>query len=118
VLRPCLSNTYTTTTPINSPTQAQPAHQDQVQPLLYPGKGQVPEFYRSSRSNTQSILQPAAPTSFWIASTKPHRSTIQAKLLAARLCLSNTIASLARRRWGECKPHYQTSVALSPPQAT
>jgi hypothetical protein len=118
VLRPCLSNTSTATTSINSPTQAQPAHQDQVQPLLYPVKGQVPEFYRSSRSNTQSILQPTAPTSFWIASTEPHRSTSQTKLFPARQRISNTIASLARRLWGECKPHYQTSVAAPTPQAT
>jgi hypothetical protein len=35
-----------TLAPVNSPTQAQPAHQDLVQPLLYPVKGQVPEYYR------------------------------------------------------------------------
>ncbi|GAB7323256.1 hypothetical protein MBLNU13_g05739t1 [Cladosporium sp. NU13] len=33
--------------PVNSPTRAQTAHQDQFQPLLYPVKGQIPEYYRS-----------------------------------------------------------------------
>lgn len=33
--------------PVNSPTRNQVAHQDQFQPLLYPVKGQVPEYYRS-----------------------------------------------------------------------
>ena len=33
--------------PVNSPTRAQTAHQDQFQPLLYPIKGQIPEYYRS-----------------------------------------------------------------------
>ena len=33
--------------PVNSPTRAQTAHQDQYQPLLYPVKGQIPEYYRS-----------------------------------------------------------------------
>lgn len=32
--------------PVNNPTQSQTAHQDQFQPLLYPQKGQVPQFYR------------------------------------------------------------------------
>jgi len=33
--------------PVNSPTRSQPAHQDTFQPLLYPVKGQIPEYYRS-----------------------------------------------------------------------
>lgn len=33
--------------PVNSPTHAQTAHQDQFQPLLFPVKGQIPEYYRS-----------------------------------------------------------------------
>jgi hypothetical protein len=33
--------------PVNSPTRNQTAHQDQFQPLLYPVKGQIPEYYRS-----------------------------------------------------------------------
>jgi hypothetical protein len=33
--------------PVNSPTHTQTAHQDQFQPLLFPVKGQVPEYYRS-----------------------------------------------------------------------
>lgn len=33
--------------PVNSPSQGQEAQQDQFQPLLYPVKGQVPEYYRS-----------------------------------------------------------------------
>jgi hypothetical protein len=33
--------------PVNSPTRAQTAHQDQFQPLLFPVKGQIPEYYRS-----------------------------------------------------------------------
>ena len=33
--------------PVNNPGNPQAAHQDQFQPLLYPVKGQVPEYYRS-----------------------------------------------------------------------
>ena len=33
--------------PVNNPTHTQTGHQDQFQPLLYPVKGQVPEYYRS-----------------------------------------------------------------------
>lgn len=32
--------------PVNNPSGVQVAHQDQFQPLLYPIKGQVPEYYR------------------------------------------------------------------------
>lgn len=33
--------------PVNSPTRNQTAYQDQFQPLFYPVKGQIPEYYRS-----------------------------------------------------------------------
>lgn len=50
--------------PVNSPTRTQTAHQDQFQPLLYPFKGQIPEYYRDpgdpsvchSRSSLDSLV--------------------------------------------------------------
>ena len=50
--------------PVNNPSGVQVAHQDQFQPLLYPVKGQIPEYYRDpvdpsvchSRSSLDSLV--------------------------------------------------------------